>query len=97
MPLTHPYRVGDRVVAHRARPAAGTWSRYAGRTGTVVQVNRPDREAGVVLGAPIKLKLGGHNRVVWFTYDELVLADAVHRPRARPGVRSDAPAATPVP
>jgi hypothetical protein len=51
------------VRVERAKPAAGTWKRYAGIVGTVVSVNTRDHEVGVRLD-------GG--RVVWFAFDELV-------------------------
>jgi hypothetical protein len=52
------------VRCERARPAAGTWRRYVGRSGTVVSLNTGDNEVGVQLG-------DGH-QLVWFTPDELV-------------------------
>ncbi len=33
------FAVGDRVRCERQAPARGTWSRFAGRTGTVVSIN----------------------------------------------------------
>lgn len=56
--------VGDRVRCQRATPARGSWSRFAGRVGTVVTVNRRDNEIGVDLGR-------GPGRLIWFKPAEL--------------------------
>ena len=72
-----PFKAGDLVRCERQAPPRGSWARFAGRTGTVVTVNRRDDEIGVDLG-------GGPGRLVWCKPDELaVVAEAPKQARIR--------------
>jgi hypothetical protein len=79
--MTAQFVVGDRVLIERDEtlyPSRGSWPRYRGKVGTVVQVNSRDDEIGVVLGAPVKVRTDrptmayGDRTVVWFRPHELV-------------------------
>lgn len=82
-------RVGDRVRIERDEtrwPSRGTWPRYRGRTGVVVEINLG--EVGVAIGKqlPPSGKRGGNMRgdsVTWFMPWELKVVgrtDASERP-----------------
>jgi hypothetical protein len=70
-------RVGDRVRIERDEklwPPRGSWKQYRGREGIVVQVNRTDKEWGVVFGATRSRpdgSLHGSDQVSWFKLHEL--------------------------
>jgi len=73
--------VGSWVCCERAAPARGTWSRYAGRVGRVVQVNAADGEYGV------RFTASGTEPTCWFRVDELM---AVAKPNDAPDIRTSA-------
>lgn len=86
------FSVGDRVRVERdeARyPAKGSWSRFRGRTGTVVEVNRDRRfpeltEHGVVFrNVRTDAKRWSGDDVVWFKAGELRPVAAVRTTRRR--------------
>lgn len=72
---------GDRVRVERDEqrwPSRGTWPRYRGREGTVVTVNRTDREYGVAFGSVRERangSLSGSDVVTWFRAHELTVLD----------------------
>jgi hypothetical protein len=74
-------RRGDRVRVERDEerwPPKGSWRTYRGREGTVVTVNRTDREYGVSF---VKVRdrgdgsLAGPDAPTWFAEHELVLVE----------------------
>jgi hypothetical protein len=77
-PTARLFVVGDRVRIERdeARyPSKGTWPRFRGRTGTVVEINGD--EHGVVFGAVRRLPGGsvraadGREVTTWFGLHEI--------------------------
>jgi hypothetical protein len=78
------FRVGDRVRIERDEtrwPPRGSWHRYRGKTGTVVQINQSAGEYGVVFGSERRAsaltpsgKPQGHHGVSWFLPHEIVAA-----------------------
>lgn len=66
---------GDRVRAEREAPARGTWRRYAGKTGEVVQVIRGQRssDGDTVVVNELQVSFDKTSLVAWFRPDELVL------------------------
>ena len=70
-------KVGAWVRCERSTPPRGTWSRYSGRVGRVVQINRADGEYGV------KFTASGDEVTTWFVADELV---AITRPATVPSI-----------
>lgn len=77
-------RPGARVRCERTPPARGTWLRYAGRTGTVVSVNRQRS-----VGSPDHAELGvsftddrGHVDA-WFVLTEVVTVDGAQATSTR--------------
>jgi hypothetical protein len=71
--------VGDHVRCQRAEPARGTWSRYAGRDGVVVVVNRVTPPGHDPPRFEIGVDLNGKGRAsAWFLPNELVPVDIPH-------------------
>jgi hypothetical protein len=65
--------IGDLVRAERRSPPAGTWSRYAGRVGTVVTVNMQRFDNGAPDYVEIGVDLDGDGKAsAWFLPSELV-------------------------
>lgn len=64
-PTPSLFKIGTRVRCERSKPSSGSWPRFAGRTATVVALNRIAGEIGVNFG-------GGHNAEAWFLRTELV-------------------------
>lgn len=69
--------LGSWVRCQRSAPARGTWSRFAGRVGRVVQANTADGEFGV------RFTASGTEVTTWFLADELV---AVAKPGNAPTI-----------
>jgi hypothetical protein len=83
-PITRPgsertsLRVGDEVRVTRAAPPSGTWSRYQGREGWVVVLNRqrfPDGRGYVEIGVAWSRRgdIDNARADSWFRADELEL------------------------
>jgi hypothetical protein len=79
-------RVGDRVRIGRDEtrwPSQGSWPRYRGKVGTIVQINPRAGEYGVVLGTERRASAltpsgrpQGHHGVSWFLPHELAALKA---------------------
>jgi len=72
------FAVGDMVRAERATSARGSWSRYAGRVGTIVSINisRSVRDdAPDVTEYGVDLTGVGNNVTAFFRPDELAAVD----------------------
>ena len=65
-------RVGDTVRCERAEPAKGTWSRYAGREGTVIALNRERFPNGTTY-VEVGVSFSRSHAATWFRADEVVL------------------------
>ena len=76
--------VGDRVRCERPAPPRGSWSRFAGRTGTVITIN----VARSVNGSPDVIEIGvdldSDGRAdAWFHPDELAVIGTPHATSGR--------------
>jgi hypothetical protein len=73
-------------------PSRGSWPRYRGRVGTIVQLNRRDGEIGVAFSKPRRRADGSllADAISWFLPHELVHTDdkrpvAASQPDVDPG------------
>ena len=79
-----PMDIGDRVRCQREAPAKGTWSRYDGREGTIVSINRqtfPSGKFHVEYGVSFTIdpqattkRVADDRAEAWFLPSELVPA-----------------------
>lgn len=77
------FEVGDIVRCEREAPAKGTWHRYAGREGRVVNPDN-DSEVGITWQTEPSARVDSID--AWFLVSELVLLrarDEERRPRSR--------------
>lgn len=80
-----PVEVGQRVGCERSSRARGTWARYAGRTGIVVQVVGFLSHGGETAWiGEVGVELAEPSVVAWFRVGELVPLAAHHRVKKAP-------------